>query len=274
LPHITIHWKPLLIALIADLCVDGRPVVFFWDELPLFLQKLATRINDVAAMEVLDVLRSLRQTYPSLRMVFTGSVGLHHVVRSLRKQKYSNSPTNDMRLIEVPPLCFDDATLLARLLIEGEGLSCDPGAETIAKAIADAVGRVPFYVHMVIAGLTSAHSPVTTASVESYVSELITSPLDPADFRNYRYRLSTYYEGHERDIAFAVLDCIADSTQSLTTRALVPLLRHKGIDAAEGPTREVVDSLERDHYVIRHPQFGTYAFRYELVRKWWSFDRL
>jgi hypothetical protein len=43
------------------------------------------KIGDESAMELLDTLRSIRQMYPAVRMVYTGSIGLHHVIGSLRK---------------------------------------------------------------------------------------------------------------------------------------------------------------------------------------------
>ena len=60
--------------------------------------------GEQAAVEVLDTLRSLRQENPGLRMVFSGSIGLHHVLGSIRDGKMSSEPVNDMYPVEVPPL--------------------------------------------------------------------------------------------------------------------------------------------------------------------------
>jgi len=60
--------------------------------------------GEAAAMEVLDVLRSIRNDTHPYEMVFTGSVGLHQVLNMLRKGGYANDPTNDMRTVEVLPL--------------------------------------------------------------------------------------------------------------------------------------------------------------------------
>ncbi|MCC3444934.1 MAG: hypothetical protein JGK01_25270, partial [Microcoleus sp. PH2017_03_ELD_O_A] len=66
------HWKALLIETIADLVENqDSTLIFFWDELPYMLRN----IGDEAAMELLDTLRSLRQMYPRVRMVYTGSIG-------------------------------------------------------------------------------------------------------------------------------------------------------------------------------------------------------
>jgi len=56
------------------------------------LASIRDRQNEKTAMEVLDFLRALRQTHSGLRMVITGSIGLHHVLSSLRDKNYGNSP--------------------------------------------------------------------------------------------------------------------------------------------------------------------------------------
>src|SRR3989338_3294659 len=94
------HWKTVLTATIEDLVQQqDRMVIFFWDEVPLMLYNIKKGEGENTAMEVLDTLRSLRQTHANLRMVFTGSIGLHQVISSLKHSGYANDPTNDM-LIE------------------------------------------------------------------------------------------------------------------------------------------------------------------------------
>ena len=96
--------------------------IFLWDELPWMLEIIAKN-NPQEAMELLDCLRALRQTKPAkLRMVFTGSLGLHHIVRQLKEKGYNNTPVNDMLSIEIEPLSLPDAANLARELCQGCGM--------------------------------------------------------------------------------------------------------------------------------------------------------
>src|SRR5260370_3311578 len=105
--------KNLLTHTVEDLVEQqahaGRRVVFFFDEMPWMLSAIADAERDGAttAMEVLDVLRALRQspaTGPGFRMILCGSIGLHHVLGELAGKGYRNQPLNDMMLLEVPPL--------------------------------------------------------------------------------------------------------------------------------------------------------------------------
>ena len=118
------NWKTLLIDTIDDLMnqQDGL-VLFFWDEMPLMLFNIKEREGAQTAMEVLDTLRSLRQMHPKIRMVFTGSIGLHMLISSLRRLGYSNDPTNDMDMQDINPLDPPEAENLAFLLLKGENVT-------------------------------------------------------------------------------------------------------------------------------------------------------
>ncbi len=62
-------------------------ILLIFDELPYMLQKIASigRDNEskTQAITLLDTLRSVRQKYTNLRMIYAGSVGLHHVLNDI-----------------------------------------------------------------------------------------------------------------------------------------------------------------------------------------------
>src|SRR5208283_4598188 len=73
------YWKNLLTRAVEDLveqqAVAGKRVVFLFDEVPWMLSAIAKGESERTAMEVLDVLRSLRQsaiTGQGFRMVLCG----------------------------------------------------------------------------------------------------------------------------------------------------------------------------------------------------------
>ncbi len=136
------HWKTLLTNTIEDLVSNQESqIILLWDEMPYMLNNMGNE----AAMEMLDILRALRQTYPDVRMVFTGSIGLHHIIDKLRAVGYTKDPTNDMYPIDIPPLSPEDATDLTIRLIQGEGIATVK-IQTTAKEIAEAVDCIPFYI--------------------------------------------------------------------------------------------------------------------------------
>jgi hypothetical protein len=103
-----------------------------------FQAELALKSSPIAAFkkalkqarEVLDVLRSIRQSITGIRMVYTGSIGLHHVLDELRGGgEVSHAPMNDMDRLDVPPLERADAIDLAQRIIAGESLPADAPVE-------------------------------------------------------------------------------------------------------------------------------------------------
>ena len=77
-------WKEVLRRTFADveeaMTAQGSDcrMVFFWDEVPYLLDNIAKREGHAVAMEVLDALRSLGQDFDRIRLLLTGSIGMHH----------------------------------------------------------------------------------------------------------------------------------------------------------------------------------------------------
>jgi hypothetical protein len=273
LPDIKQHWKALLSALFQDIFAEEtRPVVFFWDELPLFLYNVKEATGEQDAMELLDALRALRQKYPTLRMVFTGSVGIHQVIGSLRKHGYANDPTNDMATIEVPPLDPPDGADLAGQLLVGEHIKILDDVAVASAALSRAAGHIPYYIHYLVARIRNSGGEIHTQHVEACLQELIADPNDPAHFGYYQTRLTTYYGTVEAKIALHALDALAASDHPVPFSELLNLVRHKTSDTDEELFRQVLQVLLKDHYLFRNPD-GTYTFRYAIVQRWWVYTR-
>jgi hypothetical protein len=140
-------------------------------------------------------------------MVITGSIGLHHVISSLKEKSYANSPVNDMAAIDVPPLTEVDAAELAGRLIAGEGLkSTDQGVP--ARAIANEADCFAFYVHHIVKGLKVGGLDATPANVAKVVAAHLVDPNDPWHLIHYRERISTYYPDDQKTVAL-ILDQLA-----------------------------------------------------------------
>lgn len=273
LPNVKPHWKNILAALFEDIFAEEtRPVVFFWDELPLFLYNVKDSTGEQDAMELLDALRALRQKYINLRMVFTGSVGIHQVIGSLRKHGYANDPTNDMATIEVPPLEPHDGSNLAGLLLAGEGIKTPDGAHAVGEAISKAAGHIPYYIHYLVSRIRNSSGEMHSNGVQDCLLALISDPNDPAHFYYYETRLTTYYGAIEAKLALHALDILASLDHPAAFPDLLNLVKHKTDTAEEQLFREVLNILLKDHYLVRNAD-GTYCFRYSIVQNWWAYTR-
>ena len=265
-------WKDLLAHSLEDLVTQQSPnrVVFFWDEMPYMLHSIRRKDGEATAMEILDVLRSLRQGSLDFRMVLTGSIGLHHVLTELKKADYRNSPVNDMFKVEVPPLARKDAEDLARRLLAGEGLT-PSDRDATASAIAREGDDFPFYIHHIVKRLKLSGGPCEPDDVARVVREQLVSPNDPWELRHYRDRLRSYYPGRDR-LATEILDHLAVAPGRETVDAILAAVKARmPFDDREG-LLDLLKLLELDHYLARD-EGGRYAFRFPLIRRWWAIDR-
>lgn len=266
-------WKDLLTATIADLAEQqDRTVILFWDELPYMIYDIARTVSESAAMEVLDTLRQMRNQHKTVRMVFTGSIGLHNVITSFKKVGYANDPTNDMKLIDVPTLAPEYAEEVAHKLLQGEHIPTEDLPAT-ARAIAQACDGNAFYIQFVVERLAQSGGPASPSAVEELIQDCLTDPQDGWHMRHYRERIETYYTAPEdRRFALALLDLVASSPEPLAFAALFNQLKAKIATDDEERARDVLTLLQRDHYLILE-RSGAYRFRFPLIQRSWRLQR-
>jgi hypothetical protein len=277
LPNIAAsHWKTLLTKTLEDLIEhQERTLIFFWDEMPMMLDNIKQDSGEKVAMEVLDTLRSLRQmsgnqSSSKLRMVFTGSIGLHHVISSLKQAGYANAPTNDMYIEELPPLSLTDAQKLALKLLAGEEIPTDDIQGT-AKAIAKAVDGIPYYIHHVVDRLKWTYGKANPAIISKFVDACLTDSLDRWDMSHYRQRIDVYYESDKRPFVLNLLDILAVANQPLQSNDLFNRLKSHVETEDSEMVRDVLTLLQRDHYVIQ--KSDGYRFRFPLIGRYWRLHR-
>jgi hypothetical protein len=266
------HWKTLLMRAVEDLGTQESPkrLLFFWDEMPYMLDSIRQRDGEDVAMEVLDVLRALRQGFGDFRMVLTGSIGLHHVLAGLREADYKNEPLNDMYQVEVLPLARLDAEELARRLVQGEGLATsDPGRT--AMTIAELGDCFPFYIHSIVRALRISGRKAEHEDIVDMVNAQLTVANDPWQLGHYRSRIKSYYPKDEKIIA-AILDFLATCDRPAPVDTVFSAVKSQATFGDRDRLLDLLKLLQRDHYLARSPE-GHYHFRFPLIRRWWSLDR-
>jgi hypothetical protein len=269
-----VSWKDILTKSIEDLIHENETgsgrLLFLWDELPFMLANIRDREGEQTAMEVLDTLRALRQTHPALRMIITGSIGLHHVLTSLKDKNYANSPVNDMARVEVTPLETEDAAELAALLIEGESLVSSDRAQA-AAAIASEADHFPFYIHHIVRTLKIGGRRAEPPDIMQAVTSQLIDSNDPWELQHYRERIPVYY-GNDAKVVIAILDELAVARQKATVNDLLALLKATVVFDDRERLVRLLTLMERDHY-LRRDEDGAFSFRFPLIRRWWKINR-
>lgn len=261
-------WKDVVIETFATIetGVDER-VVFLWDELPHMVDAIEAKRDPGTARDLLDVLRHVRETYPSIRMVLSGSLGMHHVVDKLRKKGGMWAPTNDMAMVDLAPLDGGDAEYLALELLRNEAIECDDDEQAIAVAIASEVDQVPYYIHHTVAGLQREQDgtgePVDARMAIRAIAAALVEPQDPWQLKHYVDRVPVYYPA-EADLAFAVLDALAAAGKPCSQGEIENLLAARAAPPDRARLHGLLELLCKDHYL--EPGYG---FRLELVRRAW-----
>ena len=268
-------WKQLLTSTIEDLMASKTEerLVMFWDEMPYMIGNIRDAEGPQAAVEVLDTLRSLRQKHKELRMVFTGSIGLHHVIAQLQKDKRPTEPVNDMFAIEVPPFDKANAQALAKSLIKGEKLATTD-LEVAAQTIADETDGFPFYIHHIVQGLKNEKSPANSEEVCNLIGQHLVDANDPWDLGHYRERIDIYYrEPSDAKLVRLILDALAVSGGPTSLNELIDLLNAQSDQYDDRSYLiKILRLMEQDHY-LRRNESGHYEFRFPIVRRWWLLDR-
>jgi AAA domain len=267
-------WKDVAADAIAVL--DHEPdvaVVLLWDELPHMVANVRDNHGPLVARDLLDLLRAIRESHERVRMVFSGSIGLHHVVHGLRAAGGMWVPTHDMLVVDLPPLLPADATYLARALLCNEDVMCDDPVR-VAAAIAEEVDCVPYDVHHTVNELmtrqrTRRCGDVDVGLVREVVDAAVADPLDPWQLHHYVDRIESYY-GDDADFVKALLDLVAAAP---TPPTLATIETQVGAYIAPPPAERIRDLLMllcKDHYLVGGPAYG---FRLELVRRVWRARR-
>lgn len=266
-------WKDVLTNSIEDLIHENdkdTTLLFLWDELPFMLMNIRDEEGEKVAMQVLDHLRWLRQTHSALRMVITGSIGLHHVLTSLKEKSYANAPVNDMATVDVPPLAEEDAAHLAGLLIDGEKLQ-SPDKPAAAAAIAMQADCFSFYIHHIVRGLKLSELPANPENIAKVVSSHLTDANDPWELIHYRERIFTYYGTNQKAVVLILDELAAEKDKASVAELLAMLKSASQFDDREQLLR-LLTLMERDHY-LKRDEAGAYHFRFPLIRRWWKLNR-
>ncbi len=238
----------------------------YWSEVPENVQELHGRVADQSG---------------KLRMVFTGSIGLHLVVSELLHRGYRNDPTNDMITFSLEGLAPEYAQELARqgleALVKDGDLELQSPVPDLAAAIAEATDGLPYYVNYCVDRLTEVRQPIEIRHVPEAADSLILDPEDTAHFEHYAERIEAYYLFDETadELAFAILKTLSHADEPMSEAAIQEAVAAEVVVTSENLFQKTLKLLVKDHYLTRSVSDGdrSYRFKYGIVQRWWYKNR-
>jgi hypothetical protein len=257
-----LDWNESLNGEMDFVAKDEKPTIFFWDEFPIMLSNIMTNQSRQAAMEVLDVLRAVREKYPGkIKMVFTGSIGIHLIIANLKKHGYTNQPINNMHIQEVEPLELEFAELVAKDLLVTENLELPDDA---IRTLVQEVDCIPFYISELVQAIKEEES---SKRIEEIVTDRLTRCAGHWNLRPFEERITNYYPNHKH--VFKIIDYVAYHQSRTLDEIRAEAQLAGAIEANE--VLGIVAALGQDQYFVRHDNVVT--FRFKLLRQWWLLQR-
>ena len=276
-------WQTTLQKMFEGLCEHqaDKKILFLMDELPYMLQKIASASGEqkTLALTLLDTLRSIRQSHQNnLRMVFAGSVGLHHVITDLKADRLASEPVNDMPAIEIHALKDGDAIVLAKRLLQQQQIEISGDEDDFYQRLVELTDAVPFYLEKVCFRLEELERPVSIEDAETAVQHQLTTALDPWEMEHFRGRLKIYYSGSlaaadgqeisKAEIATNLLDSLSVEEAPKSIEEIWEMVKAKYSLTNRQIVVEMLNSLALDHYLISDME-KKYSFRFPLIKQWW-----
>ena len=278
-------WQPALEKTLACVCEEHHDsmILFLFDELPYMLQKISllekkkeSEVN--SALAILDSLRAIRFEQQNLRMIYAGSIGLHHVVHALRGVEYSCQPLNNMETVEIGPIERADAEDLAKRLLEEEEVLCDDLAGVVNELV-ELTDCVPFYIERVITRLALLDEAVTPQAVQNQILFNLTDSNDHWEMEHFRERIPIYYPGNinegdrisvpKAEIASIIVDILATAERPLSIDEVYSRVKAELSIDDRSLIVKLLQNLSQDHY-LKSDEKKNYSFRFPLIKQWWK----
>ena len=235
-------------------------------------------ITENNAIEIMDTLRALMGEIDNLRFVYTGSIGLHHVISEIAGE-LASQPTNNMDIIELKPLSKVAAKEMTKVYLEKEMVEYSD--DSIVEIIYNECDRVPFYIEKVIKKLSvieDLEDDVTVEITQKEIEKIIVDASGELEMEHFRERLSKYYTGTVKDVdgneiqksrvAKEILNFLAIFDESKSIDECHMYLKSVYSIEDRDMTIKLLDFLAKDYYIEKDLD-NKYSFCFSLIKRWW-----
>ncbi|MBC7609945.1 MAG: hypothetical protein H7228_10305 [Polaromonas sp.] len=243
------------------------------DEIPIFLKALHDKGPDgiAAARNFMNLISRLRASYPRVRWLITGSIGLE----PLAQEGQYMGVLAKFNTFEIDPLTVEQAiAFVCDQALTGALQHRVNITVTEAQALVTAVGwRAAYYLDALaqkLAGVPTDNPAEAQQRVADAIGKLML-PAEAKTFGTWEEHLQKHYKESDRSIAFAVLARLASDAQGATIDSLLQTVNRSNLSREALKRILLRMSLEGFVFCINwEDDAQAVSFRNPLLRGWWQ----
>ncbi len=257
-------YNAIFINLETEISTEGAIAMLLIDELSVCLLAIVEK-DKHQANEFLHTLRALREEYPHIRWLITGSIGLHAI-----EKNYGLDGNNDLHIFHLAPLTPTQATALLQHECQNRKLP-----ELDANSAAHFIQRLgwlsPRYLLHLLDALEelyhdSGATDIDKALIDAACNRLTSYPYNRA-FTNWSSHIDRNYPDPAHKQAKVILKALCKSSAGKSIDGL--LSDSLTADISENGLRKTLNLLEEDGFIVFDSDLKKYDFQFGLLKDYW-----
>ncbi|MCG3661752.1 ATP-binding protein [Aliarcobacter butzleri] len=244
--------------IVKNLDTDKKFIIMV-DEFAQTIENIIKYENVKSAQSLLKNHREIRQDKKlseRITLIYAGSIGLESVASKID----SISLINDLSVIKVSPLEFDDAKEFVKILSISNDINIEKNE--IIYLLNKIEWLIPFYIQLIMDELRKSSTKITTQIIDKTFSSILSNR---NHFEHWHTRLKSL-EDCEYKFAKKILN-ITSEKQVITFSEIVNIAEENKLSVDEA--KEVRNSLIYDGYINNNDNVREYRFNSPILKMWW-----
>ncbi len=239
-------------------------LVLFIDELPEVLHNLYKTEKIEEAKGILKNIRRWRQMDKdgSLCLVFTGSVGIHHVIKVIEGRVID---INDMSKVDFEPFSREQA--IDYILHVTKDASVRYDEDLCTYLLTKISYPIPYFINLILDRINLNARKINNSQIgKSNIDKAFDDVIKPSDyFKDWKNRIFEYYDKNDALFMNEILLYIAHKGNIITRKIYDLAVKHdKTIDYMD-----FINDLLQDGYIVEI-EGGKYDFVSPFLKEFWK----